>query len=167
MPTKQADIDACPVDSCDAEVSKAYVTTDGTKLTTENMVQDRTCLHPTTLDGEPASYIVFHETLEPDHAEPDVPTEAEPEAKEEEDAEEADDDAEEADEEEDLKPISELSSDSKTVFRRVMENEPVSKSELAGTCMNDGLSPNISKQIADALHRNGKLEKVDGKYVTA
>lgn len=66
MVTKEVGIDRCPVETCDLQVTQALVTTDGTKLTTQNMVQDRTCLHPTTVtvEGEdvPGSYIVFHDS---------------------------------------------------------------------------------------------------------
>lgn len=161
MPTKVTDLDACPVESCDASISHALVTTDGTKLTTENMTQDRTCLYPTTLDGEAASYIVFHDHLEDGHAEPDVRVE-----ESEEDEPEDEDVGEETEEERPSKPLDKLGDNSKLVFRRVMENEPIGESALAGKCITDGLNPSHAKGIAEALHRGGHLKKVDEKYVT-
>lgn len=159
MPTKKTELDDCPVESCDAAVSHALVTTDGTKLTTNNMTQARTCLYPTELDGDPASYIVFHDDLEEGHAEPDVPVES---------TTDDDDEREEQDDEGgDSRDIEELGDDPKTVFRQIMETEPIDESSLAGKCVKEGLSPTHVKGIADALYKGGHIEKEDGKYVTA
>ena len=75
MVTREVDLDGCPVTSCDLVPSKVVVTTEGTKLTTQNMVQAQTCLHPTMTEvGDeqvPASYIVFHDSLEDEQEQPE------------------------------------------------------------------------------------------------
>lgn len=169
MTTKKIQLDACPVNSCDAAVSHAVVTTDGTKLTTQNMKQDRTCLHPTTHDGEPASYIVFHDHLEDGHAEP----------------ERVRDDADEQDEEEDgddtsttdggdehpggqpADEIDSLSDNSAVVYETVREKQPITESTLAGQCVANNLSPTSVKGIAEALEKRGLLEDADDGYRVA
>lgn len=155
MPTQKVDLDACPGESCDADVSYAAKTTDPIKLTTKNMTQDRTCIEPTTLAGEPATLVIFHDEIGPT-PEPDIPV----------DDDQGDEPEPEDETEED--PREHLGTDATTIFRRIMENEPISQSTLCGKSLKDDLSPTETKGIVDALLSGGHIEETDdGKYVTA
>lgn len=100
MTDRRVELEECPLNGCDAPVDFAIKTTRGTKLTTQNLTQDRTCLIPTTMEvveePVPAAFIVYHKDIDGKAEDADDP-----------DAD-AEDDQDDDDEEEDPVDLSDL-----------------------------------------------------------
>lgn len=141
MATRKVELEGCPLPSCDLAVAMALATTDGTKLTTTNLNQDRTCLYPTTLtvEGEevPGSFIVYHRTLE-------KPNEAAENG--------ADADAEVLD-------VEDLPGKKRRLYQELKDattdEEAVSKAALMGKLQNMDMSPEYIEKSLESLKENG------------
>lgn len=162
MPTREVDVDECPIEPCDQDVTIALITTEPTKLAKQNLVHDRICLVPTMDDGEAATYIVYHtdaDPTEPDHPEP---------------ADETDDDgADDADTSEtDDAPgpdPGELDGHQRAAYKRLYEETATGGSallaDLQGKLMDDDLSPDDVKTAMAELVEGGYVEEVtDAAY---
>lgn len=155
MADRKVDLDECPVAACDADVDLAVLTTDGTKLTTANLSQERTCLHPTTMevDGEerPASYIVFHREIDVDP----------PEAT---DTDEPTDDV-------DAPDPDDIEGERRTVYDRVVEatvrDGSAERGEIAGKVMSAGISPSDAGEHLDALAEAGYVTEIEADTFAA
>lgn len=156
MPTEKVPLQGCPVESCELTVGVAFKTTDGTKLTTSNMTQARTCLYPTTLDGEPASYIIFHDSLD-DTVEPVKAAESDA-------TDPADADADAPDPEE-LPPI--LEHVYATLKRQTTGGTPIEQGALAGKCIDHDIAPSDVHEAVDDLCERDLVAKTDDGLVPA
>lgn len=171
MVTAKANRDDCPVPSCDEEVSLCLITTESTKLTTQNLTHERTCITPTTHDGEPAIYIVYHEELAPPADRLDTPEyDSDPDPDEDSESDDAprnDEDLVEHINEADLPDPDDLEGDTRTVYRRLVQvtvdGSPVDVTVLAGKLITDDISPSACEDIADSLIEDGyAIETEDG-----
>lgn len=141
MATRTVSLEGCPVESCDLDVAMAIVTNEGTKLTTMNLNQARTCLYPTslTVEGEDVagSYIVYHDSL-------DATVTA------------ADDDAA-ADA--DTLDVDDLPSKKRRLYDQLREattaEESISRSALKGKCGDMDMSPEYIDESLDSLQEAG------------
>lgn len=139
MTTQQVEMESCPV--CSLEVGLAMVTTEGTKLTTQNMTQARTCLYPTMIDGEAGSYIIYHASLDETQAAPGGDSESRGEQQ-----------------------AADLEGDLEYVWDRAIEategGTSTKRAEMAGLC-SDVIPPNELPEHLDELVNRGLLAEID------
>lgn len=186
MPEEPVPMQGCPVPTCDAEPERTVVTTEPTKLTTQNMVHERVCVLPRayTFDGEdepqPAVFVTFHGDLEieePDTEpeDPANPTEEEVEAAIDEVAEENEevaDTIENARETVDAPDPDELTGNLAVLYDRVVELEVKENSAILGTLkgrmLDADVPPSEVAELADKLVERGYIVEIDDAvYKTA
>lgn len=144
MATRKVDADTCPLESCDLPPAAVIVTDEGSKLTTANLTQARTCLVPTTVtvggEDKPGAYISYHDSLDADATEDG-----------------ADDD--------DVPDVEDLSEQPRKLFHRVVEvtnaNGTVSKAALMGRCADLDMSREYIDDTLDFLVDQGYLATTD------
>lgn len=160
MATAQADLEECPVDGCDAAVTIALVTTSPTRLKRQNLVHEAVCLKPTSHDGEPASYIVYHTDLTANGGAPEP------------DDDEGDEEDEVAPEEAPGPDPSELTGEHRIVYNKIVEATPsggtVKLGVLKGKCLDADIPPSRVGEVAEELVERGYvIENTDAVYKPA
>lgn len=178
MTDRKVELDECVLESCDQHPDLVIKSTDGTKLTTQNVTHARLCVLPTTMEVEeggetvtkPAAYYVFHKEVvresggesesEP-KPEPDRETEPKPTSDPD---PEPDPEPESTAETNDVDP-DDLDGNRKVVFDKIVEatvtKGSITIGELAGKCIDANLPPSAVHNVARGLAEDGYVAEVE------
>lgn len=171
MPDQRITLEGCPLETCDLPVDMAFRTTDGCKLTTQNLVHERVCITPTTMDVDgslqPAFVITYHNELDPpapeftaasamDRGEVDAPLEVADE-----EVEAGDDGAPDEGADDPLAVLDGLTEFEKRIYLDVKGEGETTLAGIQGKMLDTGRSPGEIKASVNQLVSMGILDEVD------